>query len=150
MNVQRGDVLKARFPHATGERGKKRPVVVVQANAYNHRLRHAVVVEITGNLAEADDPACLFMDSSTPGARAAGLSRAGGKGCYRFLTTAWWRRFLNRRRSGWSPGPRGESAAARPGGSKGARSGRRGAGQPLPSIPPTRRESPPNRTVVRV
>ena len=31
MNVQRGDVLKARFPHASGERGKKRPVVVVQA-----------------------------------------------------------------------------------------------------------------------
>jgi mRNA-degrading endonuclease toxin of MazEF toxin-antitoxin module len=75
MNVQRGDVLKARFPHASGERGKKRPVVVVQANVYNHRLRHAVVAEITGNLAEADDPACLFIDSSTPGARAAGLSR---------------------------------------------------------------------------
>ena len=42
MNVQRGDVLKARFPHASGERGKKRPVVVVQADVYNHRLRHAV------------------------------------------------------------------------------------------------------------
>jgi len=36
MNLQRGDVLKARFPHASGGRGKKRPVVVVQANAYNH------------------------------------------------------------------------------------------------------------------
>jgi hypothetical protein len=33
MNVQRGDVLKARFPHASGERGKKRPVVVVSASA---------------------------------------------------------------------------------------------------------------------
>ena len=26
MNLQRGDVLKARFPHAAGGRGKKRPV----------------------------------------------------------------------------------------------------------------------------
>jgi mRNA-degrading endonuclease toxin of MazEF toxin-antitoxin module len=25
MNLQRGDVLKARFPHASGGRGKKRP-----------------------------------------------------------------------------------------------------------------------------
>ena len=82
MKVQRGDVLKARFPHASGERGKKRPVVVVQADGYNHRLRHAVVVEITGNLADADDPACLFMDSSTPGARAAGLSRDCLISCY--------------------------------------------------------------------
>jgi hypothetical protein len=31
MKIQRGDVLKARFPHASGGRGKKRPVVVVQA-----------------------------------------------------------------------------------------------------------------------
>jgi len=69
MNIQRGDVLKARFPHASGERGKKRPVVVVQADVYNLRLRHAVVAEITGNLADADDPACLFVDSSTPEAR---------------------------------------------------------------------------------
>ncbi len=30
MNSQRGDVLKARFPHASGERGKKRPVVVTR------------------------------------------------------------------------------------------------------------------------
>jgi len=33
------------FPHASGERGKKRPVVVVQADVYNHRLRHAVVID---------------------------------------------------------------------------------------------------------
>ena len=81
MNVQRGDVLKARFPHASGERGKKRPVVVVQADVYNHRLRHAVVVEITGNLAEADDPACLFMDSPHLG-QTAGLSRDCLISCY--------------------------------------------------------------------
>jgi mRNA-degrading endonuclease toxin of MazEF toxin-antitoxin module len=43
MNLGRGDVLKARFPHASGSRGKKRPVVVVQADEYNQRLRHAVV-----------------------------------------------------------------------------------------------------------
>jgi mRNA-degrading endonuclease toxin of MazEF toxin-antitoxin module len=43
MNLQRGDVLKARFPHASGGRGKKLPVVVVQTDAYNQRPHHAVV-----------------------------------------------------------------------------------------------------------
>jgi len=56
MNLQRGDVLKARFPHASGGRGKKRPVVVVQADAYNQRLRHAVVAQVTANLDEKTDP----------------------------------------------------------------------------------------------
>jgi mRNA interferase MazF len=75
MNIQRGDVLKARFPHASGGRGKKRPVVVVQADAYNQRLRHAVVAQVTTNLDEKGDPAYLFVDATTPEARAAGLDQ---------------------------------------------------------------------------
>src|SRR5205085_4252438 len=75
MNLQRGDVLKARFPHAGGGRGKKRPVVVVQADVYNQRLRHAVVAQVTTNLDEKGDPAYLFVDASTPEARAAGLDQ---------------------------------------------------------------------------
>jgi len=82
MNIQRGDVLKARFPHASGERGKKRPVVVVQADTYNRRLRHAVVVEVTGNLEGKGDPACLFVDRSTPEAQAAVLTRDCLISCY--------------------------------------------------------------------
>jgi mRNA-degrading endonuclease toxin of MazEF toxin-antitoxin module len=75
MNIQRGDVLKARFPHASGGRGKKRPVVVVQANAYNQRLRHAVVAQVTTNLDEKGDPAYLFLEASTPEAKGTGLDR---------------------------------------------------------------------------
>src|SRR6266852_3471110 len=75
MNIQRGDVLKARFPHASGGRGKKRPVVVVQSDVYNQRLRHAVVAQVTGNLDEKDDPACFFVEAATPEAKAAGLDR---------------------------------------------------------------------------
>lgn len=75
MKIRRGDVLKARFPHASGGRGKKRPVVVVQADAYNQRLRHAVVAQVTTNLDEKDDPAYLLIEGSSPEARAAGLDR---------------------------------------------------------------------------
>jgi len=59
MKIQRGDGLKARFPHASGGRGKKRPVVVVQADIYNQRLRHAVVAQVTTNLDDKNDPVGL-------------------------------------------------------------------------------------------
>ena len=35
MKLNRGDVVVARFPHASGFRGKKRPALVVQADVYN-------------------------------------------------------------------------------------------------------------------
>src|ERR1700736_4819904 len=73
MNIQRGDVLKGRFPHASGGRGKKRPVVVVQADVYNQRLRHAVVAQVTTSMDEKGDPAYLFIDTATPAGKATGL-----------------------------------------------------------------------------
>ncbi len=75
MNLERGDILKARFPHAAGTRGKKRPVVVVQANPYNQRLRHAVVAQITANLTEQSDPSCILIKGNSPEAAAAGIER---------------------------------------------------------------------------
>ena len=47
MTLARGDVVLVRFPHTSGGRGKKRPVVVVQADTYNQTLRHVVVAEVT-------------------------------------------------------------------------------------------------------
>ncbi len=50
MCIERGQVINARFPHASGTRGKKRPVVVIQADILNKRLRHAVVAQLTTKL----------------------------------------------------------------------------------------------------
>jgi mRNA-degrading endonuclease toxin of MazEF toxin-antitoxin module len=86
MNLNRGDVVMARFPHAGGTRGKKRPVVVVQADAYNTKVRHAIVAEVTTNLAAANDPACLLVDVSTPEGKASGLAQNSVVGCL-FLAT---------------------------------------------------------------
>jgi mRNA-degrading endonuclease toxin of MazEF toxin-antitoxin module len=47
MKFKRGDIALARFPHASGGRGKKRPVAVVQDDSYNRTLRHVIVAEIT-------------------------------------------------------------------------------------------------------
>ena len=73
--MNRGDVILVRFPHPSGLRGKKRPAVIVQADAYSGTLRTLVVAEITSNLAMASDPACLFIDITTADGRATGLLR---------------------------------------------------------------------------
>jgi mRNA interferase MazF len=73
MSLNRGTVVLARFPHAAGGRGKKRPVVVVQADSYNLRLRHVIVAEVTTNLSVAADPANLLIEVATPDGQATGL-----------------------------------------------------------------------------
>jgi mRNA-degrading endonuclease toxin of MazEF toxin-antitoxin module len=75
MQLERGHVVAARFPHASGARGKKRPVVVVQCNVLNKRLRHAVVVQLTTNLDDRNDPACFVIEAATPEGRAAGIQQ---------------------------------------------------------------------------
>ncbi len=69
--VSRGEVLKARFPHGAGGRGKKRPVVVVQAEFYKQRLRSAVVAQVTNNEVSGyragEQDAARFGDSAFAG-----------------------------------------------------------------------------------
>lgn len=73
--MNRGDVVLVRFPHPSGLRGKKRPAVVVQSNAYSGTVGTLLVAEVTSNLAMATDPACLFIDLTTPDGAATGLLR---------------------------------------------------------------------------
>ena len=71
--MKRGDVVLVRFPHPSGQRGKKRPAVVVQSDAYAGAVRTVVVAEVTKNLTMTADPACLFIDVSTLDGKATGL-----------------------------------------------------------------------------
>lgn len=71
--MKRGDVVLVRFPHPSGQRGKKRPAVVVQSDVYAGSVRTAVVAEVTKNLTMKGDPACLFIDVGTPEGKATGL-----------------------------------------------------------------------------
>jgi mRNA interferase MazF len=71
--MKRGDVVLVRFPHPSGQRGKKRPAVVIQSNAYANTVNTVVVAEVTKNLTMKGDPACLFIDVSTPEGKATGL-----------------------------------------------------------------------------
>lgn len=86
MTIPRGSVLITRFPHASGGPGKKRPVVVVQSDAYNARLNHVVVAEVTSNLAFASDPAYLLIDVTTPEGKATGLDQTSLVACVHLFT----------------------------------------------------------------
>jgi mRNA interferase MazF len=84
--MNRGDVLLVRFPHPSGGRGKKRPAVVVQSDAYNAALRTLLVAEVTSNLTLAGDPACLLVDVLTPEGMATGLLTASVISCLLMAT----------------------------------------------------------------
>ncbi len=75
MTLQSGDIVMTRIPHASGNRGKKRPAVIIQADLYNAKLKHLIVAEITKNLAAASDPASFLIESSTPEGAATGLDQ---------------------------------------------------------------------------
>ena len=86
MTLRRGDVVLARVPHTAGTRGKKRPAVILQADGYNAKLRHAIVAEVTSGLQWAGDPACLFIDAATPEGSATGLHKNGFVSCLHLVT----------------------------------------------------------------
>lgn len=84
--MNRGDVIVVRFPHLSGLRGKKRPAVVVQSDAYAGTVNTLVVAEVTKNLTMAHDLACLFIDTNTPEGKATGLVRDSAVSCLVLVT----------------------------------------------------------------
>jgi mRNA interferase MazF len=86
MQLNRGDVGLARFPHAAGGRGRKRPVLVVQSDSYNQTLRHFIVAEFTTNIAAASDPAKFLVEIATPEGKATGLLQDSVITCLHLVT----------------------------------------------------------------
>ena len=84
--MSRGDVVLVRFPHPSGLRGKKRPAVVVQSDAYAGTVATLLVAEVTSNLAMAGDPACLLVVADSPEGRATGLVRDSVVSCLLIVT----------------------------------------------------------------
>lgn len=84
--MTRGDVVLVRFPHPSGARGKKRPAVIVQSDAYRRSLKTVVVAEVTKNLKMANDPACLLVEVNTPTRQATGLKHDSVVSCLLLAT----------------------------------------------------------------
>ncbi len=84
--MNRGDVILVRFPHPSGLRGKKRPAVVVQSDAYAGTVSTLIVAEITTNLTLASDPACLLVDVNTAEGKATRLLQDSVVSCLLLAT----------------------------------------------------------------
>ena len=65
MKLQRGDMVLARLPHASGIGGKRRPCVVIQNDEDNRKIANTVVVFITSALSRRGDKSHVFIDVAT-------------------------------------------------------------------------------------
>jgi mRNA-degrading endonuclease toxin of MazEF toxin-antitoxin module len=79
--MMRGDIVLGRFPHASNTEPKERPVLIVQADFYNVRIRNTLVAAITSNLSRQADPAHLLIDVATVDGAATGLSQTSLVSC---------------------------------------------------------------------
>ncbi len=67
--MERGEIWWARLPDPVGsEPGFKRPVLIIQANAFNRsRIRTIIAVVLTSNLHLAEAPGNVLMPASETG-----------------------------------------------------------------------------------
>ena len=73
--MKRGEVVVVEFPYVDGNRGKKRPAVIIQNDRENRRLANTVVAMISGNTRHANEPTQVLVDPNTP---SGGSSRLHG------------------------------------------------------------------------
>jgi mRNA-degrading endonuclease toxin of MazEF toxin-antitoxin module len=85
MNVRRGDVVLAEYPHSAGG-SSLRPVLVIQSDAYNAKLDNTVVAQITSVLKHSGDQTNCLIEASSSEGRKAGLLRTSVVSCINLNT----------------------------------------------------------------
>jgi mRNA interferase MazF len=83
--VSRGQIVVVDFAVA-GMPKKVRPVLVVQADAYNRKMTNTVVAMITTNLARASEPTHLLIDITTVEGSRSGLLHTSVVNCNTLTT----------------------------------------------------------------
>ena len=86
MSVNRGDVVLAYYPFASGVGGSRRPVLIVQNDADNRRLKNTLVAQITSNLRRASEPTHLLIEAATPEGARSGLLHDSVVSCINLAT----------------------------------------------------------------
>jgi mRNA interferase MazF len=84
--VNRGDVVLAFYPFASGSGGKRRPALVVQNDADNARMTATILAQITTNLARAGEPTHLLIEASTIEGQQSGLLHDSLVSCNNLVT----------------------------------------------------------------
>jgi mRNA interferase MazF len=86
MNDQRGDIVLASFPFASGAGGSRRPVLIVQNDADNQRMSNTIVAQITSSLTQAKESTQLLIEVSTDEGKQSGLLRDSVVSCNNLAT----------------------------------------------------------------
>lgn len=86
MTFRRGEIALAFYPFASGTGGSRRPVLIIQSDLYNQRIRNSIVAQITTNLRRASDPAHLLIELATPEGQQSGLLHDSVVSCLNLAT----------------------------------------------------------------
>jgi mRNA interferase MazF len=86
MKVKRGDVALAYYPFASGMGSSRRPVLVVQSDVENQRLKNTIVAQITSNLKRSKEGTHLLLAIATPEGVQSGLLHDSLVSCINLAT----------------------------------------------------------------
>ena len=86
MTFRRGEIVLAFYPFSSGAGGSRRPVLIIQNDAYNMRMRNTIVAQITTNLSRANDPAHLLIELATAVGQQSGLLHDSVVSCLNLAT----------------------------------------------------------------
>jgi mRNA interferase MazF len=73
MNIQRGDIVLVDYPYISSGLTKVRPVVVIQNDRDNHRLKNTIVAQITSMTQRSLEPTQLLIEIATDEGQQSGL-----------------------------------------------------------------------------
>lgn len=87
MSVSRGDIVLVSLPFASNQGAKIRPVLVIQSDRNNKRLKNTLVAGITSNTSRVlHEPTQYLIDISTPDGAASGLRFNSAVACEYLVT----------------------------------------------------------------
>ncbi|WP_103670620.1 type II toxin-antitoxin system PemK/MazF family toxin [Pseudanabaena sp. BC1403] len=86
MNIQRGDIVLVDYPYTSSSETKVRPVLVIQNDRDNQRLKNTIVVQITSQTQRSLEPTQLLIKMTTHEGQQSGLRQDSVINCVNLLT----------------------------------------------------------------
>ncbi len=86
--MKRGEVVLLDYPYTDGSGSKVRPMLIVQNDRDDQRLKNTIVALITKNLSRVHEPTQLLVDVATLEGQQSGLNQNSAITCGNLFTVA--------------------------------------------------------------
>ena len=86
MNIQRGDIVLVDYPYTSSSEAKVRPVLVIQNDRDNQRLKNTIVAQITSQTQRSLEATQLLIKLATDEGKESGLRQNSAINCVNLLT----------------------------------------------------------------